>query len=141
MKKSLYLILISILLIMCVAGCSQNTESQSEINNPILDKIYIYNNLGDTFDFSIVKFYDDNSFHGIAVKSFSQLPNGEKKANYEHYYGTYDINNSALTLNISDKTYAGVILEDGASIQFGDDEFVDWTDNIKDTDPILEEFK
>lgn len=51
MKKSLYyiilyFILISILLIMCVAGCSQNKESQSEINTPILDKIYIYS--GDT---------------------------------------------------------------------------------------------
>ena len=130
MKKSLYFILISILLIMCIAGCSQTTESQNEIANPIVDKIYIYS--GDIFDFNFVKFYDDNTFQGIKTSS---------KHRNTSYYGTYDIDDSALTLNISDKTYAGVILEDGTSIQFDDERFSDWTDNIKDTDPLLDEFK
>lgn len=131
--KKIFFILLSVLVI-CIAGCSQSTESQKEENdsNPILDRIYMHNTFSDTFDFNYVKFYDDNTFQGIEV-----IMNSESKS----HHGTYAIDGNALTLNISDKTYAGVILDAGASIEFGDDEFLDWTSRIKDTDPLLEKFK
>lgn len=132
--KKLFLILLSVLIMICIAGCSSGTESQKEKNdsNPILNKIYMYNTLSDTFDFDYAKFYDDNTFQGMEV-----ILNSESK----NHHGTYTMDGSALIPNISDKTYAGVIFDDGASIELGDDEFVDWTSHIKDTNPILEKFK
>lgn len=130
--KKLLPIFLSILLMICVAGCSGNAEIQTEADtpNPIVDKIYLNNTplLQKSLDFDFLKFYDDNTFQGIDI-------------DYRSYYGTYTINGNGLTLNLSDKTYAGVILDEGAEVIFGDDKFSDGTERIKETDTLLEKFK
>lgn len=131
--KRIILTLLFISMILSLTGCG-NEPSKQEEPNPILEKIYMNNTplLQKTIDFDFLEFYDDNTFQGIEVKG---------KSNTTNHYGTYTIDGNALTLNLSDKTYAGVILDDGAGVTFGSDNFVDWTSNIKDTDPILEKFK
>lgn len=131
MKRIIYIISIMSPLIF-LTGCS-NTSSEEKTPNPILEKIYMHNTpLEHTFEFDFIKFYDDNTFQGIETSGKSKTTN---------YYGTYTIDGNALTINISDNSYAGAVLDEGSIITFGNDEFVDWTEHIKDTDPILEKFK
>lgn len=129
MKKSL-LILLSALLMLSVAGCGASTQAEDDNPIPIVDKIYLNNSpLSEkTLDFDFLKFYDDGTFQGLDTS-------------YKSYHGTYTIDGNALTLNLSDKTYAGVVLDEGTDVTFGSDEFTDWTGHIKDTDPLLEKFK
>ncbi|MCM1245519.1 MAG: hypothetical protein NC293_07740 [Roseburia sp.] len=132
MKKALYLITIFVLLFSLI-GCS-NTQSNeiSDTENPLLGKIYMHNNFSDTFSFDYVKFYDDNTFQGIEVKG---------KDNTTNHFGNYKIDKGAVTLNISDESFAGVITGNGSTINFGEDEFIDWTSHISNTDPTLKKFK
>lgn len=130
--KRIILTLLFISTILSLAGCGNEEHSEKEDTNPIVGKIYNDNTFSGIFDFDFMKFYDDNTFQGIEIVSISKSKN---------HYGTYTINENALTLNISDKTYAGVILDNGATITFDDAEFIDWTEYIKDTDPILDKFK
>lgn len=129
MKKVL-LAFLSFMLILSIAGCG--TDTRTEEDSPIVGKIYMHNTFSDAFDFDYVKFYDDGTFQGIEVVSSSRS---------ENHYGTYAMDGNAITLYISDKTYAGAVLDNGTSIVFDSDEFVDWTGHIKDTDAILEKFK
>ena len=124
MKKS-FIILFFVLLVICVAGCSGDSSTQTKE-----DKIYLNNSpLSEkSLDFDFLKFYDDNTFQGVDTSSKS-------------YYGTYTIDGNSLTLDLADKTYAGVVLDNGAGVTFGNDQFTDWTGHIKDTDPLLETFK
>lgn len=139
--KRVILTFLFISMILSLTGCS-NGQSEKEEANPIAGKIYVNNTpIESAFDFNFVKFYDDNTFHGVATKSFTQLPNGDKQANHEHYYGNYEISGNAITLNLSNDSYAGVITDNGTSIKFGTDEFIDWTDTISDDDPLLSEFE
>lgn len=126
--KRIILTLLFISMILSLSGCG-NKPSKQEEPNPIVEKIYMHNTpLVKTFDFDFLKFYEDNTFQGVDTS-------------YRSYYGTYTINGNALTLNLSDKTYAGVVLDNGASVTFGKDEFIDWTEHIKNTDPLFETFK
>lgn len=131
MKRVLSTIII-LATIFSLTSC--NGKDSDETENFLIGKIYMNNTPGlqSTLDFDFVKFYDDNTFQAIEVVSAY----GSKS-----HYGTYAIDGNALTINISDKTYAGVILDDGASIELGDDDFIDWTEHIKDTDPLLDKFK
>lgn len=129
MKKSL-LILLSALLMLSVAGCGAGTQTEDDTFIPIVDKIYLNNSpLSEkTLDFDFLEFYDDGTFQGLDTS-------------HKSYHGTYTIDGNALALNLSDKTYSGVVLDEGAGVTFDSDEFTDWTEHIKDTDPILEKFK
>lgn len=130
----------SVLLLFCSASCSNN--STAEEVNPLLDKIYMHNTpLEKTFDFDFVKFYDDNTFQGIKVSFKKNSATGENEHNNTSYYGTYSIENNSLTINISNDSFAGVIFDNGSSIKFGNDEFIDYTSNISETDHLLTEFK
>ncbi len=134
--------LLFISMIFLLTGCNNKTEKEEP--NPIAGKIYMYDynpSREKLFDFSFVKFYDDNTFHGVATKSFTKLPNGKSQATHDHYYGTYEISENAITLNLSDKSYVGVIVDNGASLKFGTDELTDWTDTISDEDPLLSQFE
>lgn len=46
-----------------------------------------------------------------------------------------------MMMALSDKTYVGVVLDEGVGVTFGSDKFTDWTEYIKDTDSIFEKFK
>lgn len=124
------LAIFSFVLILFFTGCGAGTQTEEDNLIPILDKIYLNNSpLSEkSLDFDFLKFYDDGTFQGIDTS-------------YTNYHGTYITDGNALTLNLSDKTYAGVVLDEGAGVTFGSDEFKDWTEHIKDTDPILERFK
>lgn len=129
MKRILFVISFFVLML-SVTGCGANTPTEEDNTIPILDKIYLNNSpLSEkTLDFDFLKFYDDGTFQGLDTS-------------YKSYYGTYIFDDNSLTLNLSDKTYAGVVLDDGDGVTFGGDEFTDWTDHIKDSDPIIEKFK
>ena len=131
MKRIKFIITLTFLMIVAV-GCS-DTNSSNETQNPIAEKIY--NSSREIFDFQFIKFYDDNTFQGIKVEPATT---GNKKTNH---YGTYSIDGNAITINILDKSYYGVVLDDGASIFFDDDKLTDHTNDIKANDPILNEFK
>lgn len=123
-----------------MTGCSGNQKSEE--TNPLIGKIYMQNTpLEKTFDFDFIKFYDDNTFQGIKTTFQKNSSTGENEPKYTDFYGTYTINSNALTLNISDSSFSGAITDDGSSIKFGNDEFIDYTSNISNTDPILSEFK
>ena len=128
--KKILLILFSALLMLSIAGCGTGTQTKEDNPIPIVDKIYLNNSpfSEKTLDFDFLKFYDDGTFQGLDTS-------------YKSYHGTYAIDGNALTLNLSDKTYAGVVIDEGASVTFGSDEFKDWTEHIKSTDPLLEKFK
>lgn len=128
--KKILLILLSALLMLSIVGCGASTQTEEDNSIPIVDKIYLNNSpfSEKTLDFDFLKFYDDGTFQGLDTS-------------YKSYHGTYAIDGNALTLNLSDKTYAGVVLDGGAGVTFGSDEFKDWTAHIKSTDSILENFK
>lgn len=128
--KKILIAFLSFMLILSVAGCGAGTQTGEDNPIPIVDKIYLNNSplAEKSLDFDFLKFYDDGTFQGLDT-------------GYKSYHGTYAIDGNALTLNLSDKTYAGVVLDEGAGVTFGSDEFTDWTEHIKDTDPILEKFK
>lgn len=113
---------------------SCNNNDSEETANLLLGKIYLNNSpvLQKTLDFNYVKFYDDNTFQAVEVVSASS---------HKSHYGTYSIDGNALTININDKTYAGVIFDDGTSIELSDDDFIDWTEHIEATDSLLDNFK
>lgn len=129
MKRILFVISFFVLML-SVTGCGANTPTEEDNTIPILDKIYLNNSpLSEkTLDFDFLKFYDDGTFQGLDTS-------------YKNYHGTYTIDDNSLTLNLSDKTYAGVVLDDGDRVTFGGNEFTDWTEHIKDSDPIIEKFK
>ncbi len=129
MRRILFAISFFVLML-SVSGCGAGTQTEEDNPIPIVDKIYLNNSpLSEkTLDFDFLKFYDDGTFQSLDTS-------------YKSYHGTYTIDGNALTLNLSDKTYAGVVLDEGAGVTFGSDEFTDWTEHIKDTDPILEKFK
>lgn len=129
MRRILFAISFFVLML-SVSGCGAGTQTEEDNPIPIVDKIYLNNSpLSEkTLDFDFLKFYDDGTFQSLDTS-------------YKSYHGTYTIDGNALTLNLSDKTYAGVVLDEGAGVTFGSDEFTDWTEHIKDTDLILEKFK
>ena len=129
MRRILFAISFFVLML-SVSGCGAGTQTEKDNPIPIVDKIYLNNSpLSEkTLDFDFLKFYDDGTFQGLDTS-------------YKSYHGPYTIDGNALTLNLSDKTYAGVVLDEGAGVTFGSDEFTDWTEHIKDTDLILEKFK
>ena len=128
--KKIFLILLFALLMLPIAGCGAGIQTEEDNPIPIVNKIYLNNSpLSEkTLDFDFLKFYDDGTFQGLDTSNKS-------------YHGAYAIDGNALTLNLFDKTYAGVVLDDGAGVTFGSDEFTDWTGHIKDADPILDKFK
>lgn len=128
--KKILLAFLSFVLMLSVAGCRADTQTEEDNPIPIVEKIYLNNSplLEKSLDFDFLKFYDDGTFQCLDI-------------GYKSYHGTYTIDGNALTLNLSDKTYAGVVLDEGAGVTFGSDEFIDYTEKIKDTDPILEKFK
>lgn len=139
MKKAFHIIL-TIVALLCITGCSDS--STTEVSNPLIDKIYISNTtLENTFDFDFIKFYDDNTFQGIKASFQKNYTTGENEPIYTDFYGTYNINENALTLNMSENSFSGAITDNGSSIKFDNDEFIDWTSHIDSTDPILSEFK
>lgn len=139
--KRVILIISIMAMLFSLSGCS-NESSEEETPNPILGKIYTHNTpLEHTFDFSFVKFYDDNTFQGIKTSFTKNYITGEMEPNRVNYYGVYEINKGALTLFISNDSFYGVILDDGDTIRFGSDEFVDWTENIGSDDPLLSAFR
>jgi hypothetical protein len=98
--------------------------------------------LEQTFDFDYVKFYDDNTFQGVKTSSIQKdQATGKTSAQFVSSYGTYEISGNALTFNLSDSSFSGVILDGGASVKFGTDEFIDYTPKIEGSDPILSEFR
>ena len=49
-----------------LSGCGK-MRSEEEIQNPLLDRIYMNNSpfLQKSLDFDFLKFYDDNTFQGL----------------------------------------------------------------------------
>jgi hypothetical protein len=139
--KNAYRVLITLVLLVCLSGCSQSSGDAE--TNPLTGKIYMHNTpLEQSLDLDYVKFYDDNTFQGVKVSSFQKdQATGKTSAQFVSSYGTYEISDNALTFNLSDNSFSGVILDDGSSIKFGTDEFIDYTSQIKDSDPILSEFR
>lgn len=71
---------------------------------------------------------EDDTFIPIVDKIYlNNSPLSEKTLDFD-FLEFYD-----------DGTFQG--LDEGAGVTFGSDEFTDWTEHIKDTDPILEKFK
>lgn len=139
MKKNFCFVLITVLLLW-VSGCSDN--STIEEINPLLDNIYVHNSPSEkTFDFEYMKFYSDNTFQGLHVSLYKDIITDKIKHENTNYYGTYEINKNALTMNISNDTFSGAITDNGDSISFGNDKYVKWTIPIDSDDPILYEFK
>lgn len=140
MKKMLPILLIAILLI-SITSCSDNAEKTEP--NLLIGKIYMLNTpLEKEIDFDWLKFYDDNTFQGIKIESFDR--NNETKElvpTFTNFYGTYTIDGNALSINLSDNTYAWVIGENGESIKSGKTEFVSWKDHIDEDDPLFKEFQ
>lgn len=125
-----------------MSACSHESQPKEEDFNPLLEKIYMKNSFEDTFSFDFIKFYDDNTFQGIETSSFSKdALTGELTANTIDHFGTYSIDKNALTLNISDSTYTGVIQENGSTIILGTEEFIDYTEKIAEDDPIRSKFQ
>ncbi len=118
-----------LLLILSIAGCSQGTASQKAEQSPITEKLYIYNNSGDVFDFDFLWFNTDGTFQGFEIISIG---------NTASHYGTYELKDNSVTLNYGEANYIGVIREDGNKIYFDDAEFLDWTDNTRPDDPIYD---
>ncbi len=108
--KKILLAFLSAMLILSAAGCGSGTQTGEDNSIPILDRIYLNNSpLSEkSLDFDFLKFYDDGTFQGLDT-------------GYKSYYGTYTIDGNALTLNLSDKTCADVVLDEGASVTFGSD--------------------
>lgn len=122
-------------------GCSTNSSQDVE-NIPILGKIYIASNSAkDCFDFEFVKFYDDKTFEGIHTKYYYNSSSGKNEPSYTKYYGSYELDNNSISLKMSDKSFSGAISDDYKKISFGSDSFTDWTEHIRDTDPLLAEFE
>lgn len=117
-----------IIVISSFIGCN-NKQS-----NPIVGKIYWIQHTSSEkiFNFDFVKFYDDNTFQSVEVKSTSNLID---------HYGTYEIDKNTLTLKISDKNFSGVILNNGDSLQFDNIKFIDYTEHIKPGDSLLSKFR
>lgn len=140
MKKMLPILLIVILLF-CITSCSDNAETTEP--NLLIGKIYMLNTpLEKEIDFDFLKFYDDNTFQGIKIESITRNYKTDKsETNTSNCYGTYSIEGNALSINLSDKIYAWVIAENGNSIKSEKTEFINYTDNIKEDDPLLEMFK
>lgn len=126
MKKILFAFF-SFVLILSVSGCSKGTEASKQ--NEITNKLYIYNNPGDVFDFDFLWFNTDDTFQGLKVAGVD---------NFVSHYGTYEVKDNAVTLNYTGDSYAGVIREDGNRVYFGDAEFLDWTEHTKPDDPIYD---
>lgn len=97
--KKILLAFLSVMLMLFVVGCGAGTQTEEDNPIPIVDKIYLNNSpLSEkTLDFDFLKFYDDGTFQGLDTS-------------YKSYHGTYTIDGNALTLNLSDKTYAGAKL-------------------------------
>lgn len=93
-----------------------------------------------TFDFEFVKFYDNKTFEGIHTYYYYDPRTQSNEPGYDKYYGSYDVDQSSITLKISDETFSGVISDDCKKISFGNDGFTDWTEHISDNDPLLAEF-
>lgn len=148
MKKILYVLPIFIFML-CITACSNNSQNEEtnnsqneEINNPIIDKIYMHSTpLEKTFDFEFIKFYSDNTFQGIHASFYKNPITDKNEPKYTNYYGTYEINGAALTMNISNDSFAGAIIDDGNTISFGNDQFINDTEIIDNDDPLLSEFK
>lgn len=131
--------MLTIILFIFIVGCSNGSKKET---NPLIGKIYMYNTpFNDTcdFNFDYVKFYDDYTFQGIKTIFQKNPHTGVNDPIFTNHYGTYDINENTLTLVISDNNYLGVIT-DNNTLKFGKNEFINWTDNITDNDPILSEF-
>lgn len=121
------------------------SQKKSEIHNPLTEKIYYLNNsfastLREKFGFDYVKFYDDNTFQGIKIGWIYNQAISTRTATYENYFGTYYLNNNALELNLFDKTYFGVISDNGNTILFGNEEFIDYSDGDYSAE-FLSQFK
>lgn len=140
MKKILLCFLSIFIIIFGVTACSNNSKNKE--TNPLINKIYMHNTpLEKTFDFDYIKFYNDNTFQGVKIDSFTKTNTGELKSNCTSYYGTYEINENALTLNISNNNFSGAIINNGNTISFGNNEFINCTEHINNSDPLLSEFK
>lgn len=124
--KKILLTFLSFVLILSFTGCSQETEPEP---SQITERLYIYNNLGDVFDFNFLWFNTDGTFQGLEVVGADNIVS---------HYGTYEVKDNSITLNYNDDSYAGVIREDGNRVYFGDAEFLDWTDKTKPDDPIYD---
>lgn len=118
-----YLLILAILLaaaICSLSGCGDDKESEKE-ENPLLEKIYWHNNFDSDLELDYIKFYDDSTMQGLEV-----IEKGYSVSSY----GTYELHDPAITMNIGDKSYSGVVLDDGDSIQFGSDKYIDYTEQI-----------
>ena len=133
MKRIKFIITLTFLMIVAV-GCS-DADFSKETQENISEKIYKNNSSREIFDFQFIKFYDDNTFQGIKAEL------GTTGTETTDHYGTYSIDGNAITINLLDKSYYGVVLDDGASIFFDDKKLIDHTNEIKANDPILSEFK
>ena len=138
--RKCYIVVIFSLLLVVLGGCSNNLNVADE-DCPIVGKIFIeYGGVDNSFDFEFVKFYDNKTFEGVHTYYYYNAKTQKNEPGYEKYYGTYEIEQSSITLKFSDNEVVGVISDDCKNIKFGNDGFTDWTEHIKDSDPLLSAF-
>lgn len=120
MKRIICLITVFTILLSMV-GCSDKSDDSKKI---VSGKYY-------SSGWYVMKFEDNGTVH------FVEYSLGDERKNY---YATYSVEESSLTIKYSDKEYAGVILEDGQTILFGENKFdqVELSDLSKET---VAEFK
>lgn len=105
------------------------SKPQETSNNQIVNRIYLCNNESkNTLDFSFMAFYNDNTFRGVWNNWKYNKITGVRTDNFVTTYGTYSINENALTINISDQSYSCVIKDDGERIIVGNVEWIDYSD-------------
>ncbi len=137
MKRFLCLIMLFAMMFSLTA-CGDNNEQSEEETNPLTEKIYMHNDTShrEEFDFSYIKFYDDNTCQGVNGDKLNQ----KNEPQYVSYYGTYEIKGNSITMDIGNESFSGVIKEDGHRVNFGKEGFVDWTEHIRETDSLLSAF-
>lgn len=123
MKRIICIITVFTILFSMV-GCSNNSDKSDDSKKIVSGKYYLSS-------WYVMKFEDNGTVH------FVEYSIGDKRKNY---YATYSVEESSLTIKYSDKEYAGVILEDGQTILFGEKKFnqVELSDLSKET---VAEFK
>jgi hypothetical protein len=138
--RRFYITVVLSLLLVLLGGCSNDSNITNE-SSPIVGKIFIADGgVDNSFDFEFVKFYDNKTFEGVHTYYYYDTKTQKNEPGYEKYYGTYEIEQSSITLKFSDNEVAGVISDDYKTIKFGNDGFTDWTEHIKDSDPLLSAF-
>lgn len=106
----------------------EKIKAERTADNPVIGRIYMVEGTDNSFEFNVVRFYDDNTFQGVKFTSDTK---------YASFYGSYELSGNAITLKMSDESYSGAVKDSGSEIRFGNSSFSDWTDNVGPTDPLL----